>query len=165
MANGGRVIVRDRGLSTVLRNMGALDGVELRVGIQGPEAGAIHPDSELDNVTVGLIHEFGAPAAKIPERSYIRSTFDAKVDDWTSKVATIAERVYSTTPNKPGRALGILGEVMVADIRGTMAAGIPPPLKDATIKARGVRFGVESSKPLIATGILRDSITWTVKKA
>jgi hypothetical protein len=158
------VEVTDLGMSQILANLKALDGVKLVVGIQGPEGGAIHPDGELDNVTIGLIHEFGAPGANIPARPFIRSTFDAKEKEWTKTIATIAERVYSSTPTNPGRALGILGEVVVSDIQKTIAAGIPPELEESTIKARVRQFGKASTTPLIATGILRQSITWTIRK-
>lgn len=154
----GTVIVRDLGLTAILKNMDSFDGVALAVGIQGPEAGAIHPDGELDNVTLGLIHEFGAPAAGIPVRSWLRAAFDFNEARWIAQAAIIAEKVYDTTPAQPGRALGIMGEVVVSDIKRRFAQGIPPPLKQTTIDRKG------SSKPLIDTGALRDSITWTVRR-
>lgn len=155
----GRVIVKDRGLTKILANMKDLDGAQVAVGIQGPEAGAIHPDGEIDNVSLGVIHEFGAPGANIPERSFIRETFDIRVGEWARVARKIAEKVYSTTPERPGRALGVLGEFVVADIKKQIARGIPPPLAASTVIRKG------SSTPLIDTGILRDSITWTVRTA
>ncbi len=152
-----RVIVKDRGLNKILANLAELDGKRVAVGIQGPEAGAIHPDSELDNVTLGTIHEFGAPGAGIPERSFVRSTFDNRIREWTALLTKLAVRVYSTTPENPTRALGIFGEVVVSDIRKAMTAGIPPPLKAATVARKG------SSTPLIDMGALLGSITSTVK--
>jgi hypothetical protein len=164
MATGGTVIVRDLGLTTILKNMKAFDGVALAVGIQGPEAGAIHPDSELDNVGLGVIHEFGAPGAGIPVRSWLRAAFDFNEARWLSLAGRVAEKVYETTPAQPGRALGIMGEVVVADIKKRFAQGIPPPLKQATIDARAKQFGQKSSKPLLATGALRQAVTWTVRR-
>lgn len=155
----GQVIVKDRGLNKILANMRDFDGARLAVGIQGPEAGAIHPDGEIDNVTLGVIHEFGAPGANIPERSFMRETFDIRVGEWARVARKIAEKVYSTTPERPGRALGVLGEFVVADIQKQIARGIPPPLEPATANRKG------SQTPLIDTGILRDSITWTVRMA
>ncbi len=152
-----RVIVKDRGLNKILRNLADLDGKELRVGFQGPEAAAIHPDSDLDIVGVAVIQEFGAPAAGIPERSLIRATFDEKINAWLKQVAKIAERVYSTTPENPARALGILGELVVSDYRKAITSNIPPPLKAATIARKG------SSTSWLDTGITRNALTWTVR--
>ncbi len=153
----GRVIVKDRGLTKILANMKDFDGAQVAVGFQGPEGGAIHPDSELDNVGIAVIQEFGAPGAGIPERSLIRATFDAMVDQWAKTAAKIAESVYSTTPETPGRALGILGELVVSDYRKAITQGIPPPLKAATIARKG------SSTSWLDTGILRDALTWSVR--
>ena len=153
----GRVIVRDRGLDQIMDNMRAFDGKQLAVGFQGPEAGAIHPDGDIDIIGIAVIHEFGAPGAGIPERSLIRATFDAKAEDWGRLAGDIAAKVYSSTPAEPLRALGILGEVVVADYRAAITAGIPPPLKQATIDRKG------SSTPWLDTGATRNALTWTVR--
>lgn len=150
----GQVIVIDRGLTKILANMKDFDGAQIAVGFQGPEGGAIHPDSELDNIGIAVIQEFGAPGAGIPERSLIRATFDARIEDWVRAATKIAEAVYSTTPESPGRALGILGELAVSDYRKAITQGIPPPLKAATIARKG------SSTPWLDTGILRGALTW-----
>lgn len=42
------------------------DGLETRVGVIGPRA------------EIAVHHEFGAPAVPIPERSFIRSTYNAE---------------------------------------------------------------------------------------
>ncbi len=153
----GQVIVKDRGLTRILANMKDFDGAKVAVGFQGPEGGAIHPDSELDNVGIAVILEFGAPGAGIPERSLIRATFDARVNDWVRAATKIAESVYSTTPETPGRALGILGELAVSDYRKAITQGIPPPLQAATIARKG------SSTSWLNTGTLRGALTWTVR--
>lgn len=153
----GRVIVRDRGLTKILANMKDLDGAQIAVGFQGPEAAAIHPDGDIDIIGIAVIQEFGAPGAGIPERSLIRATFDAKVDEWARVAQRIAEDVYSTTPQSPGRALGVLGEVVVSDYRNAITAGIPPPLKAATVARKG------SSTPWLDTGATRNALTWTVR--
>lgn len=157
MAIGARVIDKDRGLTKILANMRDFDDAQIAVGFQGAEGGAIHPDGDIDIVGIAVIHEFGAPGAGIPERSLIRATFDAKINDWVRIAEKIAESVYSTTPETPGRALGILGEVVVSDYRKAITAGIPPPLRAATIARKG------SSTPWLDTGVTRNAITWTVR--
>ena len=112
-----RVKVIDRGFKKEIARLS--NGVITTVGIQGAEAPA-GDHAGLTNAGLGAIHEFGAPGANIPERSFIRSTFDAKINDWVSAAAKIAERVYSTTPSNPVRALGVFGELVVSDIRKTI---------------------------------------------
>ena len=154
----GRVIVKDRGLNEIIRNVAAFDGKQVAVGIQGPEAGAVeHEGSELSNVELMVIHEFGAPAAGIPERSVIRATFDAKVKEWTAILAGVARQIYDTGPQSPNRLLGIVGEKVQADMIATINKGIPPELKAATVARKG------SSKPLVDTAQLKQAITWTIR--
>ena len=149
---------RDRGLRKIQRNVRAFAGLELAIGIQGPEAGAIEHDADdLTNVELGAIHEFGAPGAGIPERSFIRSTFDAKIKQWIGQLEKVGKTIYSTGTGDPKRALGILGEKAVSDMRNTINRGIDPPLKPATVARKG------SSKPLIDSGQLKNAITWKIR--
>lgn len=153
------VIDKDRGFNGIVRKTGDADGIQLAVGIQGPEAGAIeHEGSELSNVELGLIHEFGAPLAGIPERSAFRATFDAKIESWNSLFVKAAQKIYSTDQESPIRLVGIIGEKVKADIINTINQGIPPELQQATIDRKG------SSKPWIDTGQLKGAITWKVRR-
>jgi hypothetical protein len=54
-----------------------------------------------------------------------------------------------------------LGQQMVSDVNQTVrsGAGVPPPLKPATIARKG------SSRPLVDTGRLLSAITWVVTLA
>lgn len=149
---------KDRGWDAIRSNVKRADGAVVAIGIQGPEAGAVvHDDTALSNVELGVIHEFGAPGAGIPERSFIRSTFDAKVGEWTRLMVDVAEKIYDTPPAVPLRLLDITGQKVRADIINAINQGIPPALQQATIDAKG------SSKPLIDTGQLKGSITHKVR--
>lgn len=95
---------------------------------------------------------------KMPERSFIRGTVDAKGRQITKIAKTLMQSVFKKQRTTK-QALGLLGIFVQGLIRGRMSAGIPPPLKPATIKRKG------SSKPLIDTGQLRSSIDLKVKNA
>jgi hypothetical protein len=154
---GGKVIVRDRGLTKIIENMASFDGKAVAVGIQGPEAGAIeHEESDLSNVELGVIHEFGAPAVGIPERSFIRAPFDASVRELTALMGKAARVVYDVRTASEDRVLGLVGEKVVSIFQNAMNRGIPPELKPATVARKG------SSKPLIDTAQLKQSITWKI---
>ncbi len=149
----------DRGFGVVRSNMRNLDGEAVAIGIQGPDAAAVvHDSSDLSNVALASIHEFGAPLAGIPERSFVRSTFDAKNKTWTRLIASLAKKIYGATPQGPQRVLGLVGEKAKSDMQNTINRGIAPPLKQETIDRKG------SSKPLIDTGQLKQSITWARRK-
>lgn len=127
----------------------------VRVGVFGTET---HEGSaDLTMVELAAIHEFGSPAANIPERSFIRATLNAKHDEIAKLLTGAAKAVVKGTVTVE-RALNIIGTAVVKDIkvRITSGPGIPPPLKDATIKHKG------SSRPLVDTGQLKNAITHVV---
>ncbi len=154
-----RVEDNDRGMQAIVRNVQAFDGQGVSIGVQGSAASAVvHDSSDLSNVELMAIHEFGAPFAGIPERSVVRATFDAEVAKWNRLVARLAQGIYSERPVAPARVLGIVGEVARADMINRINAGIPPALKAATLDRKG------SSKPLIDTAQLKTAITWKVRR-
>ena len=104
---------------------------------------------------VAVINEFGAPAQNIPERSFIRSTFDEKSEEWTKLSEKLIERI-ATGDMTVERALGIVGERVKSDIVNKIITLNTPPNKPQTIKRKG------SSNPLIDTGQLKNSITYQV---
>lgn len=114
-------------------------------------------DDGLSNVDLAMIHEFGAPKAGIPERSFIRSSFDMGRASYVSMLAKLLRQVYEGRKSIE-QALGVVGLQMATDMKAaiTAGAGIPPPLKEATIKAKG------SSRPLVDSGQLLGSISWQV---
>jgi hypothetical protein len=109
-----------------------------------------------ENAEIGLIHEFGAPAAGIPARPFLKQTFERKRGELVALQAKIAQLLIAgkLTPEK---AMGLLGAWAVGAIKATITRdGNFAPLKPATIKRKG------SDKPLIDTGQLVGSITFVV---
>lgn len=155
----GKVIDKDRGLKRITRELARMDGWQVTVGIHGQDAGATGSFDErsLDNVALGAIHEFGAPGAGIPERSFLRAAFDANVKKYVRILLLGAKKIVAGTGTAK-QAVGLAGEANVADTVNRINAGIPPPLKAATIARKG------SSKPLIDTGQLKGSIKPVVTK-
>ena len=68
-----RVIVKDLGFNKIAREFRAA-GRALTVGVQGKEGAADR--GGISTGAVASIHEFGNAKQDIPERSYLRSTFD-----------------------------------------------------------------------------------------
>jgi phage gpG-like protein len=125
----------------------------VKVGVLGRNDA--RPDGKIGNVELAIIHEFGA--GKVPERSFLRSTADAKKAEWIALIRKIMKAVLAEKlPVEKG--LGILGEKAVSDVRARIreGAGIPPPNAPSTVKAKG------SSRPLVDTGRLVQSISYEV---
>jgi phage gpG-like protein len=99
------------------------------------------------------VHEFGSPERGIPERPFLRTTIQANKGKYVQLNRKNLVAVLNKTMTVE-QALGQLGAVAAGDVQAQIASGGFAPLKAATIKRKG------SSKPLIDTGQLRQSITW-----
>lgn len=126
----------------------------VRVGVlSGDMAEGDHTNLTL--AELAAIHEFGAPNANIPERSFIRSTINetkAEAEALCLRLARgiIADRIQLD------QALGLLGIWAVAAIQEKIRSNIEPELKQATIDRK------HSSLALVDTGQLINSITHEV---
>lgn len=127
------------------------------VGLLGSHASR-GEDGHISNVALGVVHEFGAPRAGVPERSFLRRTFDAKKELWYGLALRLLKKVAADKLDLD-TAFGLLGEKMKADIKLgiTSGVGIPPPNAPATVKAKG------SDRPLVDTGRLVGSIDYEVR--
>lgn len=133
-----------------------LRGTKMRFGILGSGLGGEkHKDTEISVVHIGSIHEFGHAPSGIPERSFMRKTFDDK----KGEIAEIIEQHggdYVAGDISYDVATKAIGEFIKGLIQKTIVEVKTPPLKQATIDAK------ESSQPLIDKGQLLDSIEYEV---
>ncbi len=155
----GTIKVTDRGLTDRLHVLSGLSDYEVVVGVLADGKGAA-PAKGAEGMTVldlATIHEFGAPASHIPQRSFVRAYVDEnreQIRAWQRGLLTtiFAGRITAQ------QALNQLGAKVAAGIQTRIAAGIAPPNAQSTIDRKG------SSTPLIDTGQLRSSVTWAVRR-
>lgn len=122
-----------------------LDGASVKVGVM-----------EGDIAEIAMIHEYGAPKAKIPERSFIRSTFRNKRSELAALQARICALVLAGKLDEK-KAMALIGAWSVGAIKATITKdGNLAPLAASTIAAKG------SSRPLVDTSQLVNSITFVV---
>lgn len=140
----------------------ALEGVEIKVGVVGSNADspAEGTAGEFTLAQLAALHEFGerlwwatGGEEGVPERSFIRATFEQQRDKLREMNARIARGVL-TEKIGVDDALDLLGAWAVSAIKATIRAHIAPPLKPATIARKG------SSTPLIDTAQLINGISW-----
>lgn len=135
----------------------AADPPSLKVGVFAAEGtGGQTRDGGLTNVEIAAVHEFGAPEANIPERSFIRAAFDANRAKYGAILKKLLPRVLEGKLEARG-LFDLIGLQAVADInRKVRIEGVPPPLKPETIARKG------SSRALIDTGRMLAAITHVV---
>lgn len=125
----------------------------VQVGVLG-DSGTHH--SGFSMVELAAVHEFGSPAAGIPERSFIRSALRDRKDEMTKLLTGVAKRIIDNKMTID-QGLGQLGLWAATAIKKQIIGqDIPPPLKASTVAKKG------SSKPLVDTGQLLGAISWKV---
>lgn len=130
----------------------------VKVGVLGSAAAAARGGG-ITQAELAVIHEYGAPGAGIPERSFLRRTHAAKQREWAGLAQQLLVRCAQGRITVE-QALGLIGQKASADVRRTITSGsgVPPPLKAATIRRKG------SSRPLVDTGRLLNAISYEVQK-
>lgn len=138
----------------------------VKVGVLGKKARE-KTDGKVDTVTLAFLHEFGAPGAGIPERSFIRATFDQNRAKYRALVKKLVAQMLRDKTMTEKKALGIIGATMAADVKRyvTQGAGVPPPNAPATLrrKLKRTRKGSKGQpRTLIDTGRMVASVTYEV---
>lgn len=155
MKTGVKVV--DHGWDAIVKAVKAAKAQNsyVKVGILGDDPKSTRAEGTLSNVEIGAVHEFGSPAANIPERSFLRSTVDAHKEAYNQHIEDAARDVVHGKYTVE-QTLNRLGARAAADVKATIRKGIPPPLQPETVARKG------STKPLVDTGQLISSITWKI---
>ena len=150
-----RIKVVDKGAEKLLKKMKSRMGV--KIGIVGKSDG-----DSVEGTTIayiGAIHEFGVDTGrvKIPRRSWLRGYINESAPILRKRLRrSIVHAMHLRKTRSLTGAMQVFGAVAAGEIQRRIARGIPPPNAPITIEIKG------SSKPLIDTGRLRQSITYEV---
>ena len=151
------VKVIDKGLNKFVKQVEQFENSYTKVGFpegSTPDAG----DKTFDEVVqIAASHEFGAPKASIPERSFLRSAFDAHEGD----IKKLMDYEYNEVANGTSTAkqsLGRIGEWFTGEVKKQIDTINSPPFAPSTLKARQAK-GDMNPKLLIDTGQMRASVT------
>ena len=151
---------KDKGWKRLKKTLRSFNDDELVVGIPGKIDFKVPTQS-----AIGAVHEFGSVDGTIPSRSFLRSTFDKNVKQY-SRILTknIRLAVEAGAPRK--RGLFVLGEAIRADVlERIQTEDIKQDLKEATefafIPGTKTRRGIEQA--LIATGTMVGQIVSIVR--
>ena len=155
-----RITDRDNGFEAFFEGLSALRSDRVKVGIQGREASQIRPGG-ISMVGLGVIHEFGAPNANIPQRSFIRSTADVNNRKYQNMMIRSVTKLTRRPDSFNAQAeLLKLGETVRGDIvKRIKSAQIKQDLAESTKTAKARKAGGTVEPALIDTGLLVQSIS------
>lgn len=169
MAKKYGVRITDKGWNDLKKLLEPIrrERANVKIGLIGPKAEQQHEAGEkLTVVEIGAVHEFGI---EVPQRSFIGSTVDMHRAAYWTLLQQMAGAIYDQKIDVR-RALGIVGQRVMADIRNRMVegAGIPPPNAPSTIekKLRSGRWNKGSKgapRTLIDRGQMLAAITYLVQ--
>jgi len=147
---------RDKGLRNIVNEMKALGKLSIKAGIT-EAAGSAKPDASNKTVAeYGTYNEFGVPG-RIPARPFIRGWFDNNEGYIKHKQEVLVKGVSGGVFGAE-TAIGMLGQYAQSGIQNHIKTGDFQENSEVTKKIKG------SSRPLIDTGTLRNSIRYEVVK-
>lgn len=142
----------DKGFNAFFAELKDLKKIRVKVGIQGAEAPEIRPGG-ITMVDLGITHEFGAPP-NIPQRSFLRSTADAKEAKYERMMKKSVKKLTQRPKTFNAKAeMFKLGETVRSDVIKTIKDRIPPANAPSTIAQKK-----GEDVPLIDTGQLINSL-------
>ncbi len=149
------------GLSAFKRKLKAADKSRVEVGIFSDHAARTPKDEHdegLSNVEIGYKHEMGVIREGIPARSFLEMPLRTELPSIIkAEAAALVASFAEDGPKAMLERVGFMGEAAIQEAFDTSGFGTWAPNHPQTIQAKG------SSKPLIDTSQLRESISSRVK--
>jgi len=154
-----RISDKDLGMSRILRDFKHLNGSFVKVGLQGSLGNKIHKESYKTVIDIGATHEFGDPESNIPERSFLRGTYDRHKKDWLklNKALLLKLLTFKLSLTK---SLDVMGLRLTSDIKKFIRKGIAPPNAPSTLARKASKGKSGRVIPLIDTGQMINSINY-----
>lgn len=147
---------KDLGKSKIKKDLRGLNSYAALVGIPSTAPRPVDRETKkplaINMASLALIHERGSAANNIPARPFMKQTRQRA----EGRFARLLRRLYKQVVDgkvRPFDGLSKLGVAYEGEMKNTFTTGSFTPNKPATIKRKG------SSRPLIDTGHLRQSIT------
>lgn len=132
----------------------------VHVGVLGDADGP--GDGTLGLPGIAAVHEFGSSDGVIPERSFLRASFDENEEKLEDMMAKLAGQVL-VGRRTVEEALEILGLAFSSMVRKFITAGDPiPPPNVPAVAARKQAMGAGDIRTLVDTGAMVQAISHAV---
>lgn len=152
---------KDLGKARIKKDLRGLNSYAALVGIPSTAPRPVDRETKkplaINMASLALIHERGSAANNIPARPFMKQTRQRAEGRFVRLLRRLYKQVVDGKVH-PFDGLSKLGMAYEGEMKNTFTTGSFTPNKPATIKRKG------SSRPLIDTGHLRQSITSKVVK-
>lgn len=139
-------------MARALKNINSLDDAVVLVGLPGRNSPKHEEGSQATVAEIAVINEFGSPANNIPARPFMAQTYERHGQSAIKFLERMAQQVArGKIPAKA--ALDRVGVYYTGRVKDTIVKGTFAPNSPVTIAQK------KSSKPLIDTGTMRNSVT------
>lgn len=145
---------RNGGVAGLIQRMRDFGKPKVYIGVPAVK-NRVH-EGGINMATLLAVHCFGVPTKGIPQRDPLRPPLINNSDKYVSLMAQGIQNAIANGTD-PKIVYEKIGLVASNDVKEYFVSGSFVPLKQKTIDKKG------SSKPLLDTGELRNSISWEVR--
>lgn len=147
----------DRGYKRIINNLDEIKGSFVTIGVHSGESAYNVGYGDVEVALVALVNEFGSKDKRVPERSFLRETFDVNYAQWRKETRDLLWEVIKgkITPEKALKRLGIK---MSIEVQNTIVKKATPPNAASTVSKKPE----VGNNPLIHTRKLQRSIAFQV---
>jgi hypothetical protein len=129
--------------------------------------GNIVTDSSVDVAYIGLLHEFGNEDTNLPQRSFLRSTYEENKDRIAKNLAITVKSQMERNAYNPEVAINKVAVWMVGKVKKKFRSNDWEPLKNPSRRRVGQLAGGKQGPPmaptpLVDTGQLVASIDYEI---
>jgi hypothetical protein len=158
MATNVRIEDIDRGWDGLVEMVSDIRDAGVEVGLFDEDGVHPHSPEGLTIAEIGAIQEFGTDDGHIPERSWLRSTYDEKASQFADEAERVAVAVIDRrlTVNQ---GLTVMGAAQVGEVKRTINNFTTPPNAPATIAKKG------KNDPLVDSRVMRNHVKFKRVKA
>ncbi|MGI4775350.1 MAG: hypothetical protein ACRYE9_00185 [Janthinobacterium lividum] len=144
----------DKGFEKIGKLLKQLNKISLKAGVLSESDSK--PKGGESIAEYAYYNEVGTD--RIPARPFMSLTADEQKDNWSNLMTKSFDKMLVSGGKDLEVELGRVGERMINDIKETISSNISPVNAPSTIKRK------KSSKTLIDTGLLRQSIKWQISQ-
>ena len=180
LKNAATMIINN--LPKLEKSFEELSTLDLWVGVPSDKKDRKDTD-EPNNAVIAYLNDNGSPAMGIPQRSFMRPGISDARQYIIKRMRKGGTAILAGETDAAHTTLADCGFRAQNAIRRRIIDGIPPPLSQRTLEERianrtaikgtqaeldrraaGEQAGIDLAKPLVATGQLKNSITYVIRK-